>query len=112
MTNKDSSTEKIRTLNDAFRKTLLGGRFALTPGVAALSPEEQNAVLQKVRLFDDFTKGNDPYGEHDFGAFEHGGDRFFWKIDYYDRSLECGSEDPSNPEETTRMMTVMLANEY
>ena len=29
-------------------------------------------------------------------------------IDYYDRSLEWGSQDPSDPEVTTRVMTIML----
>jgi Protein of unknown function (DUF3768) len=27
-------------------------------------------------------QNNDRYGEHDFGAVEHGGVKIFWKIDY------------------------------
>ena len=49
---------------------------------------------------------------HDFGSFELCGRKFFWKIEYYDRAMEHGSEDPSDPEQTTRVMTVMLAEEY
>jgi len=36
----------------------------------------------------------------------------FFKIDYYDKTLEWGSEDPSDPEKTTRVMILMLASEY
>ena len=62
--------------------------------------------------FDAFTEDNDPHGEHDFGAFDHAGHRIFWKIDYYDQSLEFGSENPADPAKTTRVLTIMLADEY
>jgi hypothetical protein len=54
----------------------------------------------------------DPYGEHDFGNFEVAGQKFFFKIDYYDPNLEFGSEDPGDPQKTTRVLTIMLAEEY
>jgi Protein of unknown function (DUF3768) len=62
--------------------------------------------------FGDFTPDNDPYGEHDFGCFELGACKFMWKIDYYDQRCEFGSEDPSDPRRTTRVLTLMLASEY
>ena len=31
---------------------------------------------------------------------------------YYDPAMEYESQDPSNPDQTTRVMTVMLASEY
>lgn len=62
--------------------------------------------------FDAFTPDIEPYEEHDFGAVEIAGQRVFWKIDYYDTSLEYCSPDPSDPAVTTRVLTVMLANEY
>ena len=55
---------------------------------------------------------NDPWGEHDFGALDHQGDRYFWKIDYYALVSETLSQDPSNPALTRRVLTIMLADEY
>ena len=37
--------------------------------------------------FDAFPKDNDPSRERDFGAVELEGERYFWKMNYYDRSL-------------------------
>tara|TARA_R110002167_G_scaffold38412_12_gene119646 strand:- start:1714 stop:2037 length:324 start_codon:yes stop_codon:yes gene_type:complete len=106
------STERIRELNDAFRRTFVGGRVAVTAGVAAQPTDVQAMVLRKVATFDAFDEDNDPHGEHDFGAFELTGRRFFWKLDYYDNELTYGSPDPSDPDVTTRVLTVMLAEEY
>ena len=36
----------------------------------------------------------------------------FWKIDYHDERCEFGSEDPSDPTRTTRVLTLMLSSEY
>nr|WP_321442578.1 DUF3768 domain-containing protein [uncultured Cohaesibacter sp.] len=106
------SSEQICALNDAFRSSLQGGRVFLTQGVLNLPPEGQSALLQAIRCFEGFDADNDPYGEHDFGSLSHDGGTFFFKIDCYDRSLEFGSPDPANPAKTTRVMTVMRADEY
>ena len=58
------------------------------------------------------TPDNDPQQEHDFGSFDHAGESIFWKIDYYDPTLTCGSEDPSDPRQTVRVLTIMLAADY
>jgi len=65
-----------------------------------------------VIAFDDFNADNDPHGEHDFGSFELEGEKLFSKIDYYDLAGEFGSEDPTDPKKTLRVLTVMLAEEY
>ena len=106
------NTDRIRELNDAFRATLRGGRAMMTSGVAELPDCVKAEAVMQVARFSDFTDDNDPHGEHDFGSFTLVGRRFFWKIDYYDKSCEFGSEDPSDPEKTTRVLTIMLAEEY
>lgn len=108
------SAETIRQLNDTFRTTGAGGggRFLITPGVQALGAEAADQVLQAVMTFDNFTDDNDPHSEHDFGSFEHGEHTIFWKIDYYDLSLQYGSENPADPSLTTRVLTVMVSSEY
>ena len=105
-------TDRVRELNDAFRRSFSGGRVMMTAGVNALPPDALAEALRKVRAFDDFTNDNDPHGEHDFGAFEVGGERLFWKVEYYDRAMEFGSEDPSDLAQTTRVLMIMLADEY
>ena len=103
---------RIRTLNDAFRSTLSGGQILLTPGINALESDVRAKAMRMVATFADFSTGNDPHGEHDFGAFDLAGHKLFWKIDYYGTTLDTGSEDPSDPAVTTRVLTIMLAEEY
>src|SRR3989344_8532602 len=103
----ESKTERIRELNDVFRRTFSGGKVVMTASVAALPDMVRANALLQVARFDDFNSDNDPHQEHDFGSFELCGRTFFFKIDYYDTSMEFGSEDPSNPDQTTRVLTVM-----
>jgi hypothetical protein len=107
-----SKAETIRALNDAFRRTFVGGMVMITSGVEAMPLDQRRSLLQKVRAFDTFTDNNDPHGEHDFGSVDEGGVRYFWKIDCYDRATEMGSPDPADPAVTTRVMTIMRADEY
>jgi len=103
---------RIAAMNDAFRKSLKGGRLVVTHGVDALGTIHVLSLLFRVRTFDAFSPDNDPHGEHDFGAFDDGDLRLFWKIDYYNATLDGGSSDPCNAEITTRVLTLMLASEY
>jgi hypothetical protein len=103
----------ITELNDVLRTTFLTGRVMLTEGISCLPSNVIEALLTKVRTYGRFTPDDDPYGEHDFGAFDQdGAGRVFWKIDYYDPSMTAGSADPSDPKTTLRVLTVMLAEEY
>ncbi|MEM6628839.1 MAG: DUF3768 domain-containing protein [Bacteroidota bacterium] len=109
----EQRSQLIAQLNDAFRQTIgPGSQVYITEGIQALSPLEQFEVVNLVKTFNDFSEGNDPYGEHDFGSFDFKGNRAMWKIDYYDKELELGSEDPADPEKTTRVLTIMMGWEY
>ena len=103
---------EIRRLNDQLRQTGLGGQIIMTCGIAGLPPDDQLAIYRKVAGFDDFSPDNDPYQEHDFGAFDHYGARILFKIDYYDPMTEYLSEDPADPCKTKRVLTIMFAHEY
>ena len=103
---------RIRELNDAFRKTFAGGKVVLTASVAALPDMVTAHALVEVTRFDSFTPENDPHGEHDFGNFKLCGRTFYWKIDLYNVAMDGGSEDPTDPEKTTPVLTLMLAEDY
>ena len=103
---------EIAARNDVLRRDRLGGHVVMTAAVAALPPDTLAAAILALRRFDGFAPDNDPYGEHDFGAFEHAGERFFFKIDTYaDATLTFGAEDPL-ASGVVRVLTLMLANDY
>jgi hypothetical protein len=86
--------------------------LVMTPAVGDLPLPELVALLEKVASFDEFTPDNDPYGEHDFGALDHNGVRYFWKIDYYDVDLRMLSPDGADPAVAKRVLSLMQAYEY
>ncbi len=75
--------------------------LVVTGGLAATFPDDLPLILAKVKKFAIFTEGNDPWREHDFGAFEYKGEKIFWKIDDYN-----GNEGYD------LVLTVMLASDY
>jgi hypothetical protein len=103
---------RIRELNDQFRHSLAGGLLHITRGGIALGGKQQAIILNAIAAFDTFSPENDPYGEHDFGALTVDGTRILFKIDYFDRGLSGLSPDPADPSVTTRVLTIMLAEEY
>ncbi len=106
------SVDRIRELNDQFRTTLNGGKIMLTNSVIALGQEAQPLIMDALKRYDDFDADNDPYGEHDFGMIVVDGQELLFKIDYYDLDLTYHSPDPADSAVTTRVLTVMLAEEY
>jgi hypothetical protein len=96
------SRDRIRALNDAFRRSFVGGTVVVTAGFESLPPDWRRLILAKIRAFDNFDEGNDPHGEHDFGLIEDGDVPCFWKIDYYDTDMELISTDPTDASVTTQ----------
>ena len=116
-TQDDDRRRRIRELNDEFRMNGASvappdGKKLITAGIRALGVAHVVAIASKVMTFNRFTEDNDPHGEHDFGSFEHNGQKIFWKIDYYAHDMLHGSPDPADPTITCRVLTVMLASEY
>lgn len=113
---KTDKSEAIAELNDYLRCEVENyghlGLHVSTIGIRKLDILDQFYIGHLVTNFDDFTPENDPYGERDFGSFDYQGQRILWKIDYYDRELVFGSEDPSDWQQTKRVLTTMLAQEY
>jgi hypothetical protein len=69
-----ASSARVRELNDAFRPA--GASWSLTG--CRIAGRRAGAPLARVQAFADFTGDNDPHGEHDFGAIEHGGTRYLF----------------------------------
>lgn len=117
-----SDTQRIAELNDQLRSRIgiptfgksVPGTIMMTRGICSLPPEVQLEIWGAVNNFDIFTQANDPYGEHDFGKIDICGARsVFWKIDTFSCS-KCtyASNDPTDPDKSYRVLTIMLAEEY
>jgi hypothetical protein len=69
-------------------------------------------ALVAVAGFQTFTSGNNVHLERDYGVFELDTYRLMFKIDYLDVDGVYASDDPSDPAQTLRVMTIMFASEY
>lgn len=57
-------SQVIAALNDAARTSFSGCQVIVTQGILALKQDAE--ILKRVTEFKEFTRYNDPYGEHDF----------------------------------------------
>ncbi|MEY8827496.1 DUF3768 domain-containing protein [Sedimentitalea sp. XS_ASV28] len=112
---------RIAAQNDAFRHSIIGntpvtdvpqGQFVMTCGVAALGPDAQLELTRRVAAFDGFTADSDPQGWHEMGAIDLEGTTVWFKLDLYDVNYQYGSPEPSDPEQTRRVLTLLLPSEY
>ena len=106
---------KIAELNDQLRQNLFTpglNRVFVSAAVSSLPYLERARLLDKVQKFNDFNEENNPYGERDFSRIEHNGINYFWKIDYYNKTMDAGSENPADENITIRVLTIMRSDEY
>lgn len=124
-TDASLQSAEIAVQNDLFRKALIDpnaaiemhtkgiqGQVFVTPGVSGEGIEFQTAALAAVASDDQFDEGNDPYGDHTFGAVTVRDQKLFWKIDLYDADFKYGSDRPFDPAVTRRVLTIMCPSEY
>jgi Protein of unknown function (DUF3768) len=111
----EAEANTIRNLNDRFRRGEIDvpGRWLMTTGVRALiddaSPSKAVELIKAIAAFDVFDVDNDPWSEHDFGAFVFEEAKLFWKIDINEEPNVSG---PTEMPIVTRVLTIMLADEY
>lgn len=103
----------IRALNDRLRTPGIGGKVIAVGLLAHEDETLRQTILAAVRQQQIVTGDqDDPYSEHDFGQVVVDGQKFLWKIDYYDLDYKYASEAPENAEITQRVLSIMFASDY
>ena len=89
-------------------------KLVWTPGIneAFLLTGKIKLLAKAIAAFDAFEADDDPYQERDFAALEVERTKVYFKFDYYNLTMDGGSEDPADPAQTVRVLTVMLPSEY
>ncbi len=114
---------EIARLNDWLRDNIHSpgsNRVVMTRGVDALigdvrifrNFQKRAELLRTIRAYDAFDGSIDSHGERDMGRLTFEDTACYWKIDYHNLDLTAGSEDPSDPFQTVRVLTVMRVDEY
>ncbi len=93
---------KIIELNDQLRTTFKGGRVQMTPSVYELEDRLRGRALSVMASYGRF----DADSEHDSGVFIFAGFAFEWRIEYRGKDGTGISPDPSDPEQTFRVLTL------
>ncbi len=107
-------TASIRALNDLLRTLGIGGQVVAVGELAHMQDDGfRQKVVTAVREQKIVTGDkDDPSSEHDFGQVVVDGQKFLWKIDYYDREYKYASEAPENAKITRRVLSIMFASDY
>ncbi len=108
----DERLEKtIGEIFSPFNKNSHAFNVNITPEVA--ESEHLIEILEAVQNHRKFPKGDDPYGLHDFGAFEVDGRRWYFKFDFYeDEKMQWGWDPLDEHRRAYRLLTIMCSSEY
>lgn len=110
-------TEVIARLNDRARLGLdPTARIVITRNCLATfcDLDGPDAIVIQAELMAAFRRCtfSDDSPERDFASIEFRGRKVWAKIDYYDNALEFGSPDPADASVTTRVLTILLPEDY
>jgi len=98
---------KLIALNDELRTTFKGGRVQMTPSVYQLDARLRGRALSVLAHYNKF----DADSEHDWGTFIFAGFAFEWRIEYRGKDGSGRSADPTDPEQTCRVLTLYAVDD-
>ncbi|KUR75288.1 DUF3768 domain-containing protein [Novosphingobium sp. Fuku2-ISO-50] len=110
-------TETIARLNDRARLGLdptARITFTRTCLAAFCDPDTIEVVVIQAQLLAAFRNCMfaEDSPERDLGTIEFRGRKVWLKVDYYDSELCYGSDDPADASVTTRVLTILLPEDY
>jgi hypothetical protein len=100
--NRTDRRAKVIELNDQLRTTFKGGRVQMTRNVYDLDDRLRGRALAVMARYDKFDRNS----EHDCGVFIFAGYSFEWRIEYRGKDGTGVSPDPSDSEQTLRVLTL------
>jgi len=103
---KKSKNDKIRALNDQFRKDFKSSQVFLTLDIAQLGVDLLKRLTNEIKAYSDFKPSIDLEGQRSQGVLEIENHTIKWHIEYWDVDEEHTSPDPSNGILTTRTLTI------
>jgi hypothetical protein len=99
---KTDRRAKVIELNDELRTTFKGGRVQMTRNVYDLDDRLRGRALAVMARYDRFDRDS----EHDCGVFIFAGYSFEWRIEYRGKNGTGVSPNPSDSEQTLRVLTL------
>lgn len=106
---------QLALLNDQFRKgEQTNKQLSFSPKVEALPETEKQKLLEAVKKIDFYleTPVVSFLSFHSLGLVSIDDTEYLWEIDYYDKSCNSLSRNPTDPNCTTRILTILQRDEY